>query len=292
MKVLVTGGGGQLGHEVVRCLRQRDSQVIVPSHDELDFMSPESIGDIIAQHRPDQVINCAAYTQVDQAESEPQAAFMINRNAAGRLAEAVADTGGRLLHVSTDFVFDGKQQRPYRESDPANPLSAYGRSKLEGEAAVTQALPGAVILRTAWLYGVHGHNFVKTMLRIAREGKPLRVVADQTGTPTWAADVATVILRLLGDDAGGLYHYTNAGTTSWHGFARAILDEAARIGFDIKTRQVVPIPTTDYPTPAERPAYSVLDTGKIESHLSLSIPDWRDSLKKMLEELHTCPDCL
>ncbi|MGB5261339.1 MAG: dTDP-4-dehydrorhamnose reductase [Gammaproteobacteria bacterium] len=292
MKVLVTGGSGQLGHEVVRCLRLHDSDVIVPTLDELDLMTPESIDTVIAQHRPDQVINCAAYTQVDKAESQPQAAFMINRDAAGRLAGAVASTGGRLLHVSTDFVFDGKQQTPYRESDPAHPMSVYGRSKREGEEAVMRALPGAVILRTAWLYGVHGHNFVKTMLRLAREGKPLRVVADQRGTPTWAADVASVILQLLGSGASGLFHYTSAGSTSWHGFARAILDEAAEVGFDVRTRHVEPIPATDYPTPAVRPAYSVLDTGKIESQLSLSIPDWRDSLKKMLEELHTCPDCL
>jgi dTDP-4-dehydrorhamnose reductase len=292
MKVLVTGGSGQLGHEVTSLLRQRDCQVIVPSLDELDFLTPESVDEIIARHRPDQVINCAAYTQVDRAEDEPQAAFTVNRDTPGRLASAVADTGGRLLHVSTDFVFDGKQERPYRESDPAHPLSIYGRSKREGEEAVMRALPGAVILRTAWLYGINGHNFVKTILRVAQAGKPLRVVDDQTGSPTWAADVAGVILRLVGSDADGVFHYTNAGSTSWHGFACAILDEAADIGFDVRTREVEPIPTTAYPTPAVRPAYSVLDTGKIASRLSLSIPAWRDSLKKMLEELHSCADCL
>lgn len=292
MKVLVTGGSGQLGSEVVRRLQRADHQVIAPHRNDMDLMQPDTLGQVIAHNRPDCVINCAAYTQVDRAEDEPQTAFTVNRDAPGRLAAAVADTGGRLLHVSTDFVFDGKQERPYRESDPAHPLSIYGRSKLEGEETVMRTLPGAVILRTAWLYGVNGHNFVKTMLRVAQAGKPLRVVDDQTGSPTWAADVAGVILRLVDDDAGGIFHYTSAGSTSWHGFACAILDEAADIGFDIRTRDVEPIPTTAYPTPAVRPAYSVLDTGKIESRLSLSMPDWRDSLKKMLEELHTCADCL
>jgi dTDP-4-dehydrorhamnose reductase len=292
MKVLVTGGSGQLGSEVVQRLQQADYHVITPREDEMNFMQPDRLAQFIARTRPDYVINCAAYTQVDRAEDEPQAAFTVNRDAPGRLAAALADTGGRLLHVSTDFVFDGQQERPYRESDPAHPLSIYGHSKREGEETVMHALPGAVILRTAWLYGINGHNFVKTMLRVAQAGKPLRVVDDQTGSPTWAADVAAVILRLVDGDAGGIFHYTNAGSTSWHGFACAILDEAADIGFDIKTREVEPIPTTAYPTPAVRPAYSVLDTGKIESRLSLSIPAWRDSLRKMLEELHTCADCL
>lgn len=292
MKVLVTGGSGQLGSEVVQRLQRADYQVIAPYRNDMDFMQPDTLGQFIAHTRPDYVINCAAYTQVDKAEDEPEAAFTVNRDAPGRLAAAVADTGGRLLHVSTDFVFDGKQERPYRESDPAHPLSSYGRSKLEGEETVMRALPGAVILRTAWLYGINGHNFVKTMLRVAQAGKPLRVVDDQTGSPTWAADVAAVIHRLVDSDTGGVYHYTSAGSTSWHGFACAILEEAAETGFDIRTRDVEPIPTTAYPTPAVRPAYSVLDTGKIESLLSLSIPAWRDSLKKMLEELHTCADCL
>ena len=291
MKVLVTGASGQLGSEVVRLLRAEDHELLVPGRASLDFLQPQQVAAFVTDNRPDLVINCAAYTQVDQAESESDAAYTINRDAAGSLARALARTGGRLLHVSTDFVFDGDRQRPYRETDTPNPLSVYGHSKLAGEQAVLEALPEAVILRTAWVYAGHGRNFVKTMLRLAGEDKPLRVVADQQGSPTWAADIATVILRLVDRDASGLFHYTDAGSTSWHGFACAILEQARAIGYDIRTREVEPIPTSGYPTPARRPAYSVLDTGKITSLLSLSIPDWRDSLGKMLEELYTCADC-
>jgi dTDP-4-dehydrorhamnose reductase len=216
----------------------------------------------------------------------------VNRDAAGRLATAAAQAGARLLHVSTDFVFSGRQSRPYRETDVPDPLSVYGRSKLAGEQAVADALPDAVILRTAWVYGVHGHNFVKTMLRLAQAGKPLRVVNDQIGAPTWAADIAGALLALAGANARGLYHYTSAGSTSWHGFAQAVLDLGAAAGFELQTTAVEPIPTSAWPAPAARPAYSVLDTGKIENLLpGLAIPDWRDSLANMLKELATCADC-
>ena len=291
MKVLVTGASGQLGGEVARLLQKRGHELLLPGRASLDFMQPSQVAHYVTHHRPDAVINCAAYTRVDQAESETDAALTINRDATGSLAQALAQTGGRLLHVSTDFVFDGQQQQPYRETDTPNPLSVYGHSKLAGEQAVQEALPDALILRTAWVYGSHGHNFVKTMLRLAGEGRPLRVVADQQGTPTWAADIAAVILRLLEKDARGLFHYTNAGSTSWHGLACAILEQARAVGFEIRTQEVEPIPTSGYPTPATRPAYSVLDTSKITSLLSLSIPDWHDSLNNMLEELHTCADC-
>lgn len=291
MKVLVTGGSGQLGSEVVRLLQEEDHELLAPGRTSLDFLQPQRVAEVIADSRPDFVINCAAYTQVDRAESEPDMAFVINRDAAGSLAEAVARTGGRLLHVSTDFVFDGKAIEPYRETDTAVPVSVYGHSKLAGEQAVQEALPDALILRTAWVYGAHGHNFVKTMLRLAGEGKPLRVVADQWGSPTWTADIADVIVRLVNHNASGLFHFTDAGSTSWHGFACAILEEARAIGFAINTHEVEPIPTSGYPTPATRPAYSVLDTAKITSLLSLTIPDWRDSLNNMLKELHTCADC-
>jgi len=258
---------------------------------ELDLLDPQHVATVAGEHKADWVINCAAYTQVDQAESEPELAYAVNRDSAGKLAGAAAGYGGRMLHVSTDFIFDGAQKQPYRETDTPNPLGVYGQSKLEGEQAVLAALPTATVLRTAWVYGAYGHNFVKTMLRVATEGKPLRVVDDQLGSPTWTTDIVTAITALVENNADGVFHYTNAGETSWCGFAAAILDEAARTGFDIRTETATPIPTSEYPTPATRPAYSVLDTEKIQSCLLLPIPQWRDSLKNMLKELHTCADC-
>ena len=292
MRVLVTGATGQLGSEIAGLFGGAGHGVFVPSRKELDFLEPDLAASMVEELHPDWVINCAAYTQVDNAETETGAAFCINRDTPGRLAQAVAGYGGRLLQVSTDFIFDGRQDWPYVETDQPNPLGVYGRSKLEGEQAVLQALPEAIVLRTAWVYGVRGHNFVKTMLRLALAGKALRVVDDQIGTPTWARDIANAIAVLVAGDARGTFHYTNAGETSWHGFACAILDEAAAAGFKVKTEVVTPIPTSAYPTPATRPAYSVLGTEKIRLLLAGPIPGWRASLKNMLQELYTCADCL
>jgi len=291
MKILVTGVTGQLGSEVAAAYKRRGHEVLVTDRQALDFMQPTQAAVLVRSQQPDWLINCAAYTQVDKAESEPEIAYTVNRDTPGQLAQAVAENGGRMLQVSTDFVFDGRQNRPYVEDDAPNPLGVYGRSKLEGEQAVLAALPTATLLRTAWVYGVHGHNFVKTMLRLAGEGKPLRVVSDQLGSPTWTSDIVTAITALVDRQAAGVFHFTAAGETSWHGFASAILEEASRIGFDIKTGSVEPIPTTDYPTPATRPAYSVLNTNKIKPYLSAPLPGWRDSLKNMLQELYTCADC-
>ena len=292
MRVLVTGASGQLGFEVAHGFARSGCEVIAPVRRELDFSHPGQVAESARALRADWVINCAAYTQVDRAESDAQQAFVVNRDSPGQLARAVADYGGRLLQVSTDFIFDGNQRRPYLETEAPNPLGVYGRSKLEGEQAVRSVLPDAVVLRTAWVYGVHGHNFVKTMLRMAMAGKPLRVVSDQVGTPTWTTDIAATITVLVAGDAAGTFNFTSAGETSWHGFASAILDEGRKTGFEIKTNRVSPIPTVDYPTPAARPAYSVLNTEKIRRLLPEPIPEWRESLKKMLQELYTCADCL
>jgi len=291
MRMLVTGSTGQLGSEVVRLFSHSGHEILAPVRQELDFLNPDEVADRVRRLQPDWVINCAAYTQVDRAESEVEQAFVINRDSVAQLAGAVAGYGGNLLHVSTDFVFDGEQARPYREEDDARPLGVYGRSKWEGEQAVRAVLPEAIVLRTAWVYGIHGHNFVKTILRVASEGKPLRVVDDQVGSPTWARDIAGAIRALIQHRARGTYHYTNAGSTSWHGFASAILAGAIEAGFALKTDSVEAIPTSGYPTPARRPAYSVLDTGKIQSLLTAPIPHWRDSLNRMLKELQTCADC-
>ena len=290
MRVLVSGGTGQLGHEVARDFGRQGHEVYAPTRRQLDLEYPEAAAAAVGSYAADWVINCAAYTQVDKAESEPDKAFTVNRDSPAALAAVVAAYGGRLLHVSTDFIFDGTKTTPYSEDDEAHPLGVYGQSKLEGELAVLDALPGATLLRTAWVYGVHGNNFVKTMLRLAATGKPLRVVSDQTGSPTWTTDISAAMLALVGKEKTGIFNYTNAGQTSWHGFATAILEEAAALGFDIKTAVVEPIPTSAYPTPAARPAYSVLDTDKIKNSLDLYIPPWRDSLVNMLKELKTCAD--
>ena len=290
MKILVTGVTGQLGSEVAARFRQSEHEVIAADRRLLDFLQPVQAAAVIRLQQPDWVINCAAYTQVDRAESEPEQAFIINRDTPAQLAQAVAAYGGRLLQLSTDFVFDGTQTRPYVEDDATNPLGVYGRSKLEGEQAVQRELPGVVILRTAWVYGVHGHNFVKTMLRLATAGSPLRVVSDQRGTPTWTSDIVAAIVALVDQQASGVFHFTASGETSWHGFASAILEEAASAGFTIKTGKVEPIATTEYPTPATRPAYSVLNTNRISACLPFTIPAWRDSLKNMLQEYATCAD--
>jgi len=291
MKVLVTGAFGQLGSEVVSCFRGLGHAVVAPVKRDLNLLRHDQITQTVATHRPDWVINCAAYTQVDKAESEAATAFRVNRDGAEYLAQAVARYGGRLLHVSTDYVFDGLQERPYRETDTTAPKSVYGRSKLAGEQAVLAALPGAVVLRTAWVYGVRGRNFVKTMLRLATTGQTLRVVDDQKGTPTAAADIAQAIAALTKCDTGGVFHFTAAGETTWYGFAVAILEEAQRIGFRIRTQAVVPISTAEYPVAAARPACSVLDTAKIQPCLDKPVPAWRDSLRTMLGELYRCADC-
>ncbi len=231
MRILVTGATGQLGSEVVDGFRCAGYDVLAPGRHELDLLQPDQAAAAVVSLQPDWVINCAAYTQVDKAESDAESAFIVNRDSAGSLARAVAGYGGRLLQVSTDFIFDGGQGWPYVETDHPNPLGVYGRSKLEGEQAVLQALPEAVVLRTAWVYGIRGHNFVKTMLRLALAGKPLRVVDDQTGTPTWARDIASAIAALVAGDARGTFHYTNAGETAGTGLPVRYWMRQQRLGF-------------------------------------------------------------
>jgi dTDP-4-dehydrorhamnose reductase len=235
------------------------------------------------------VINCAAYTQVDRAEQEPDMAVAVNSDGARALAEAADSAQAWFIQVSTDFVFSGHGSVPYTEQDDTEPLGVYGRSKREGERAVEQACPRSIIVRTSWLYGVHGNNFVKTMLRLAAERDELRVVADQIGTPTWTQDLAHALWALMQTPQAGVFHFSNEGEASWYDFASAIVDEAHALGFPVRARRVVPITTAEYPTPARRPAYSVLSKAKIQPLLDDPIPRWRDSLRHMLEELKRCP---
>ncbi len=285
MKILVTGAKGQLGRETVLALQAEGETVVAIGREELDFSNPEQVAEGIANHRADWVINCAAYTQVDKAEEDREQAFLVNRDSARAVAEGVQSSGGRLLHVSTDFIFDGDQSHPYKEEDAANPLGVYGHSKWEGEKEVQDVLPNALIVRTAWVYGVHGHNFVKTILRVAAERDELCVVDDQIGTPSWTADIFRAMWSLIKADVTGTYNFSNEGVASWFDFAQEIVFQAKQLGMPVKVEQVTPIPTEEYPLPAKRPAYSVMNKGKIRSVLDYNIPHWRQSLTSMLKQM-------
>lgn len=285
MKVAVTGAGGQLGADLVRRLQSAGFDVLPLHTADIDFATPETVAGAVRTLDADWVVNCAAYTAVDKAEEEPDLAARINRDSAGELARGAAASGARLIHVSTDFVFDGSRNRPYLEEDLGNPLGVYGRSKWEGEQRVWEAMPEVVILRTAWVYAAHGRNFARTILRLAGEREQLRVVDDQVGTPSWTADIARAILALVRTDASGTYHFTNEGVASWYDFALAIVEEARALGMDLALRELLPISTEEYPTPAARPPYSVLSKQKIRPLYGQIIPHWRESLRAMLREL-------
>lgn len=293
MTVLLFGGNGQVGHELRRSLASLGNMVVTTRSGELpdgtrcevaDFDQPASLVSLLERVAPTAVVNAAAYTAVDKAEDDADAAFRANAEAPGVLARACAERGIPFVHYSTDYVFDGQGSRPYREEDPTAPLGVYGASKLAGEEAIRAAGGRHLILRTAWVYGQHGHNFMKTMLRLGADRDELRVVADQVGTPTSARLIADVTRDLLDlRDAEGTFHLTAGGQTSWHGFAAAIFDEALALGRIAQAPRVLPIATADYPTRARRPAYSCLDIGKVENRLDKRLPDWRRGLADVLQ---------
>jgi dTDP-4-dehydrorhamnose reductase len=286
--VLVFGGGGQVGFDLARARWPAGFAVRPLARAEADITDPAAVAAAFRAEEPGLAINLAAYTAVDRAESEPERAWAVNCTGASNLARACAERGVPLVQLSTDYVFDGTRSEPYREDDPVNPLGVYGASKEAGERAVREALDAHVILRTQWVYGVHGANFVKTMLRLGREREVLRVVADQRGSPTAAADIAAALVALAeriaaGSGNWGTYHYAGSGVTSWHGFAEAIFDLAApRLG---RRPRVERVATADYPTPARRPLNGVLDCGKIAHDFRIRPPPWRESLAAMLDEL-------
>lgn len=285
--VLVTGSRGQLGDAISRRMDRFPAYTFTLTDiDELDLCDKKAVLDFVRRGRYAYIINCAAYTAVDRAESDAERCLSINRDAVGHLATAAHEVGARIIHISTDYVFDGRATRPYREDDTPSPTSVYGRTKLAGEQLLLETLPtDAVILRTAWLYSEVGNNFVKTMLRLGAERPEIRVVNDQLGSPTYAGDLAEAVLHILTAPTfhPGIYHYTNEGTCSWYDFARHILATAH------PTCTVHPIPTTDYPTPAARPAYSVLDKTRIRTVYGLQIPRWQDSLDRCLQHLMDAP---
>lgn len=265
MRVLLVGGSGMLGSDAREELLQRGHEVIAPPHANLDIADPVSVGAVASGDfgQFEWCLNCAAYTAVDKAESEPQAAFELNALGPGYLAKSCALAGISLLHVSTDFVFDGEGKRPYTEDDPTHPLGTYGRTKWEGERAVLEAQPNAVIARTSWLYGPNGNSFPKTMIRAANSGRQLKVVADQIGNPTYTADLARVLADLMEKQAlSGIYHTSGPDSMSWHEFARIAVETWARLEGKPAPDPITPIRTEDWPTPTKRPQYSVLSFAK------------------------------
>ena len=285
MRILISGQHGQVSSELQKRLKVL-GELVVPGRDQLDLTQPEQIRQQVRRVRPDLIINAAAYTAVDKAQSEKAAAFAVNAQAPGILAEEAAALGIPLIHYSTDYVFDGRKGAPYTETDATNPLGVYGESKLAGEQAITAVQGKHLILRTSWVYSTHGHNFLLTMQRLLQEKPELRIVADQIGAPTWAGTIANSTLALIerwqaGESgAWGTYHLTAQGETSWFGFAQAIGEALREQGKPCA--HLLPIPSSDYPTPAARPLNSRLDCSRLLREWGVSQPDWQTALRECL----------
>jgi dTDP-4-dehydrorhamnose reductase len=286
VKALILGAGGQLGRELQLCCPP-GVDMLTATRAQLDIRKQADVLAFVAECQPEVIINAAAYTAVDGAESKPDLAVEVNAEGPGFLARAAERCGARMLHVSTDFVFDGAADTPYLPRADTRPLGVYGHSKLAGECRVREILPTqSLILRTAWVYSRFGQNFVKTMLRLMDERDELRVVDDQVGSPTWAGGLATVLWSLLEHPrAHGILHWTDAGQCSWYEFACEIQARALSLGLLQKSIDIEPIPSSEYPTPASRPAFSVLDLSATESLLNRDASPWREQLQAMLEDL-------
>ncbi len=296
MTVLVFGGNGQVGQELLRALAPLGDVIATTRSGSLpdgracelaDFAQPESLPALLDRLRPSVVVNAAAYTAVDRAEQEPEAAFLANARSPGVIAQWCAAHGVPMVHYSTDYVFNGEGTAPYREEEATAPLGVYGTSKRDGEEAVRAAGGRHLIFRTAWVYASHGANFLRTMLRVGADRDELRVVADQIGTPTSAALIADVTVQALqhAGQLSGTWHLTASGQTSWHGFAEAIFKEAKRAGLLAKTPTVQAISSAEYPTPARRPSWSVLDNHKLQQDFGIVLPSWEQGLRQVIGEL-------
>ena len=285
MKVLITGAGGQVGRSLVRKAID-GTQLLTVSHKELDITDADAVLAYVRRHSPDVIINAAAHTAVDRAESEPELAQRVNADGPRHLATSARDVGARLIHISTDFVFDGTASLPYRPEAAPAPVNVYGRTKRAGEEAVLETLPErSVIVRTAWIYAAEGGNFVRTMLRIMNANGAVRVVADQVGTPTAAMSLAETLWKIVSEpQIAGIHHWTDAGVASWYDFAVAIAEEGAALNLVPPAVTVTPIGTADYSTPARRPAYSVLDKSSLARY-GLVPAHWRQRLRTVLGEL-------
>ena len=284
---MITGAGGQVGACLCDQGAKRGHRVHGLRHHELDVTDSKAVENVIALIEPDVVVNAAAYTAVDKAEQEQELSYAVNHNGAAHLASACRDAGVPMVHLSTDYVFDGSKPCAYTEDDPIAPLGVYGTSKAAGEAAVRNTCDTHIILRTAWVFSATGQNFVRTMLKLAGERDTLRVVADQTGCPSYAGDIAGAVLDILpqmGQGKWGTYHYCGEPAVSWHGFAEAIVEEA-RAFMPVRVQSIEAIETKDYPTPAARPANSVLDCSRIEAAFGIRPANWRAALPKVIREL-------
>jgi len=288
MRILVTGANGQVGWELARRGARKGFDILALDHATLDITDSSAVNREVSGSGPSVVVNAAAYTAVDQAESESELAFAANRDGPAYLASACAEAGIPLVHISTDFVFDGEKKGPYLETDQDSPLSVYGKSKAAGEVAVRERLREHIILRTSWVYGVHGRNFVKTMLRLGREKDVIQVVADQYGCPTYAADLADAILKIAAqmqdnsEITWGTYHYCGKGVTSWHGLGEATLSLAKKYT-SLRVKTIEAIRTAEYPTPAKRPFNSALDCSLVEKTFNIHPKPWRESLAQMIK---------
>jgi dTDP-4-dehydrorhamnose reductase len=288
--ILIAGRNGRVARDLAEQAARLGFTVRAVGRPELDIENVDAIARVMAAERPCAIVNAAAVGLVDEAERNPERALALNRDGAARLAAAAANAGIPFLHISTDFVFDGSKRTPYVEEDPAAPANIYGRSKLAGEQAVLAAHPSALVLRTAWVYGRHGTNFLTTMLRLAETQDVVRVVADQYGSPTAGADLARALLDIAArratapNEASGVYHLAGTGETSWHGLAEAIFAGWARRGHRVP--RVEPIPMAEWPSPAQRPPYSALDCRKVECVFGIRLPSWEESVDRCLDAIH------
>jgi dTDP-4-dehydrorhamnose reductase len=290
MKVLITGANGQLGRELIRQGWKFNFNIQGVNRQELDITNEGQVNQMLMHVCPSVVINAAAYTDVDKAEKESDIAYSVNKNGPTYLARYCADHGLTLIHISTDYVFDGTKGRPYQENDPIAPLGVYGQSKAQGEAVIRSTLKDHIIVRTSWLYGVYRNNFVKTILKLGHERTDLRVVADQFGSPTSAADLAEALLTIVKKIGAaeqfdwGTYHYCGKGITTWHGLAEKIIQLAESFG-TLQIKQVTPITTAEWPTPTKRPPYSVLDCSHLKSQFGIALKPWQESLKHTIDRI-------
>jgi len=307
LKILLTGKNGQIGHDL-RILLSKLGTLTALDRQQLDLATPDSIRAAIRELRPNLIVNAAAYTAVDRAESEPELAQAVNGDALEVMAQEARAIGAVIVHYSTDYVFDGTKQTPYVETDATNPINVYGKTKLAGEQALQSSGVPYIIFRTSWVYGTRGRNFLLTILKLASEQEELRIVDDQIGAPTWSRTIADATCRILGqigdsksarsrlENRSGIYHLTAAGEATWFGFARAILEECANSpklegwyteatqGMPLKTKRVIPIPSAEFPVPARRPANSLLCNSKVKSVFGIELPDWRTQLRLAILE--------